>query len=518
MTLFWSPPIEISEEERWLLSVSKKAKLFAFLRTHRHRLFTQEFQQELAAMYPSRTAGKEPIPPALLAMATLLQAALGVSDEDAVELAVTERRWQMLLGCLNERKAPFSQGTLFNFRQRLIAHQMDRRLLERTVELARQTGGFSHKALRAAFDASPLFGAGRVEDTFNLIGHAAKDVLRTVATRLGVELEEAAMQCGIELVTGSSIKAQLDIDWDEPAQKKEALQRLVGQVRSLLTFVERELSQELHKPPLVEQVQTLRQVMEQDLEPDPQGGGIRIKQGVAKDRRISVVDAQMRHGRKSKRVRVDGYKRHLAVDIETDLIVAAAITPANRPEAESLPDLLQDTRGQGFGLKEVYVDRAFVLAPEMEAERARGTPVHCKALSLQNGGRFTKADFQLDWEAGQIVCPAGQRAPVVAGRTARFAARACQSCPLQAQCTGAPSRGRSVSIHPQESVLQELRARQRTPQGRAQLRKRTAVEHGLAAVGRSQGRRARYVGQRKNLFDLRRHASVHNLHIAASVA
>lgn len=140
MTLIWCPPIELNEEEQWLIRLCKKAKLYVFLRTHRNRLFTEAFQRELAAMYPERTAGKVPVPPAQLAMATLLQAALGVSDEDAVELAVTERRWQMLLGCLGERKAPFSQGTLFNFRQRLIAHKMDRRLLERTVELARQTG------------------------------------------------------------------------------------------------------------------------------------------------------------------------------------------------------------------------------------------------------------------------------------------------------------------------------------------------------------------------------------------
>jgi hypothetical protein len=449
-------------------------------------------------------------------MATLLQAALGVSDEDAVELSVVERRWQMLLGCLGERRAPFSQGTLFKFRQRLIAHQMDRRLLERTVELARETGGFSHKALRAAFDASPLFGAGRVEDTFNLIGHAAKDVLRTVASRLSVPLETAAQRCGIELITGTSLKAQLDIDWDDPAQKKEALERLLGQVRSLVSFVERELAQELDRPPLVEQLQTLRQVMGQDLEPDPDGGGRRIKRGVAKERRISIADGQMRHGRKSKRVRVDGYKRHLALDLDTNLIVATAITAANRPEAESLPALLQDTKRQKFRLKEVFVDRAFVLSEVLEVERARGVPVHCKALSLHNGGRFTKADFQLDWDEGLLVCPAGQSAKLVPGQSARFPASACQRCELRAQCTAAPARGRSVSIHPKEVFLQELRARQKTSQGRAKLRQRTAVEHGLASVGRTQGRRARYLGERKNLLDLRRHAAVHNLHVAAA--
>ncbi len=72
-----------------------------------------------------------------------------------------------------------------------------------------------------------------------------------------------------------------------------------------------------------------------------------------------------------------------------------------------------------------------------------------------------------------------------------------------------------MSIHPDEALLVELRQRQHTPQGRARLRERVAVEHTLAHIGRWQGRRARYRGIRKNLFDLRRCAVVHNLHVMA---
>ena len=72
-----------------------------------------------------------------------------------------------------------------------------------------------------------------------------------------------------------------------------------------------------------------------------------------------------------------------------------------------------------------------------------------------------------------------------------------------------------MQIHPDERLLVELRHKQQTPQGRARLRERVQVEHALAHVGRWQGRRARYLGQRKNLFDLRRAAVVHNLHVIA---
>jgi transposase len=104
--------------------------------------------------------------------------------------------------------------------------------------------------------------------------------------------------------------------------------------------------------------------------------------------------------------------------------------------------------------------------------------------------------------------------PFVPGGIVHFPKEACEQCPLKAQCTTSV-QGRSGSHHPDEALLIELRQRQQTPQGRDQLRERVAVEHTLAHVGRWQGRRARYRGLRKNLFDLRRCAIVYNLHVLA---
>ena len=83
--------------------------------------------------------------------------------------------------------------------------------------------------------------------------------------------------------------------------------------------------------------------------------------------------------------------------------------------------------------------------------------------------------------------------------------------------------GRSVSIHPDAQLLAALRERQQTPAGRAAsrrvaprcaaLRERVQVEHDLAHSGAWHGDRARYRGQRKNLFDLRRTCVVTNLHV-----
>jgi hypothetical protein len=102
--------------------------------------------------------------------------------------------------------------------------------------------------------------------------------------------------------------------------------------------------------------------------------------------------------------------------------------------------------------------------------------------------------------------------PFTLGSTVHFPAATCAACPLRTQCTTSP-HGRSVPVHPDEPLLAELRACHQTPAGRAKLRERVAVEHTLAHVTYWQGRRARYRGQRKNLFDLRRCALVDNLHV-----
>ena len=97
-----------------------------------------------------------------------------MSDDEVIEATLMDRRWQLVLNCLDTDQAPFSKGTLVAFRKRLIDAQMDRRLIERTIELAHHAQEFGSRPLRAALDSSPLWGTGRVEETINLIGHALK--------------------------------------------------------------------------------------------------------------------------------------------------------------------------------------------------------------------------------------------------------------------------------------------------------------------------------------------------------
>src|SRR5215469_2215857 len=135
-----------------------------------------------------------------------------------------DRRWQLVLDCLDTQEAPFSKGTLIAFRKLLIKANMDRRLIERTIEVARQAGAFGAGPLRAALDSSPLWGAGRVEDPYNLLGHALRKALGVIADQQGWGLAEVAAQAKAQVVvSGSSLKAALDCNWDEPQERQEAL-------------------------------------------------------------------------------------------------------------------------------------------------------------------------------------------------------------------------------------------------------------------------------------------------------
>jgi hypothetical protein len=491
--------------------------LFAFLRLHRHELFDEAFQAELGQMYRDSGEGKQPVAPALLAMVVLLQAYTKASDAEAVELSVVDARWQMVLDVAGRDDPAFSQGALQAFRQRLIAHDMDRRLLERTIELAKQTGIFDWKKLPKDLrpvDSRPIEGAGRVEDTFNLLAHAARQLIICTARVLQRSPDELAAQAGAPLLMASSVKKGLDLEWSDPQQKASAIVTLIEQLDRLQTWIERNLAEQAEQPPIAEHIETLRQLREQDLEPDPDGGKPRIRRGVAEDRRVSVTDSQMRHGRKSKSKRFNGYTRATSRQTSTSVSSSPAVTPANRPEAEAAPALQRDIDCYPArnAVAELYIDRGYIGSALVPSVLARGGEVLCKPWVARNGKRFAKGDFKIDMRAHTITCPAGEIEYFTPGEVVEFDPDACSRCALRTRCTMASAgSGRTVNIAADEQLQHRLRKLIATPRGRQRLRERVPVEHSLAHIARKQGPKARYRGVRSNLFDLRRHAAVVNL-------
>ena len=518
----WKPPIELSPQEKMLMKRLVRVRaLFGFLRVHRQELFDDEFQEQLESMYRTTGAGDPPNKPAQMCMAVLLQGYVGASDAEAVELTLVDLRWQMVLDCVGAVEPPFSQGSLQAFRERMIEHQIDRVLLEKTAALVRSgaaSKGDSQmidKAIKVAIDSRPLAGAGRVEDTINLLGHAARNIVRIVSKITERDTEEICRKAGIPLLLASSIKAGLDIDWSDPKQKAMGVEIVERQVSSLQRWVDQHLDEVINEP-LRPYIDAITQVRTQDLE-EAANGAVQIRQGVAPDRRISIEDAEMRHGRKSRSKRFDGYKEHIARDLDLPLIAACAVTPANRPEEEGAAPIGEDIAIQGLHVIELHIDRAYVNSPLVDNVIESGGKVFAKpwGVRARAPGMFTKRDFKIDMRAQTVTCPAGQIEPFEPGDTVEFDPEVCGACALRSKCTQAASgRGRTVSIAADEALQKKLRMFQKTRRGRAALRRRSAVEHALAHIAARKGQRARYVGVRKNLFDLRRAAAIQNLEAA----
>jgi hypothetical protein len=501
----WTPPRESAREQKLADRLRRASRFYRFLWEIRHELFEDGFEDELLESYKPR--GQDPCPPALLAMVCLLQRYDGLSDRDAVEAAEHDRRWQLVLGTLGQEDVPFGQGTLVRFRTRMIAHDLDKKLVDRTVALAKKTMGFGWKSVRVALDSSPLQGAGRVEDTWNLIGRAMSKVVHAVSLALGIEESTVVRQAGLTALGADSVKAALDIDWDNDSAQSEALNRLLAEVSALEDWVAKKTKKTPASPPLTEALELLRRVVDQDTEPDPpKKGRRRIKDGVSPDRVVSISDTEMRHGRKSRTKLINGYKRHVAV-VE-GIIVATAVEPANVREHEPTARLLEKVREHGT-IETLDIDRGYLASPAVEKLHRAGATVNSRAWQISNRGLFTKADFKIDLAKGIVRCPARKSAPITRSKQVFFREEDCGACKKKSRCTTSPKR--TLTLHAAEDLLIKLRRDKKTSEGRHELRKRVAVEHRLARVGAIQGTKARYRGTRKNELDLNRAAAVANL-------
>lgn len=515
----WNPPVEISVAEERLLRLTKKQPLWRFLRENRHRILDERVRAALHGMYATSGRGLG-LSPERLALALILQVAEGTSDQDVPLLTATDRLWRMVLDALDEEqdRPLLSQGTVFNFRERARAAGFLDVLLDRTVELARETGGFSHKHLRALIDSSPLLGAGRVEDTFNLIGRALARLVEVASAEAGREPADVASELMLTVVSSKSVKAALDVDWRRSDARDAALRELLEQ----LSRVEKWLSEQLpadvtENPPVSTALAVVRELVEQDVEPDPDPptgeiGTPHIREG-GSDRVISLTDRDMRHGRKSKTKAFTGYKRHVLVDGEIPgLVLGVHIDPANAREFEAAEPLIARVEKAGFTITEAHVDRGYLPSATLHARRLAGMRLVTKPPAITTANdRFTKAQFEYDEAAQKVTCPAGRSTPVV-NLQAAFPRKTCAGCALAARCL--PASGRKVvRLHEHEAFHREMAAELATPQGRAARRKRVAVEHALARFGAVQGARARYLGLPKNQFHALAVAVVVNLHV-----
>jgi hypothetical protein len=241
---------------------------------------------------------------------------------------------------------------------------------------------------------------------------------------------------------------------------------------------------------------------------------------VAPERIISTVDPDARHGHKTKARSFDGYKGHIAIDPDSELVTATGVTPGNAGDAAAAPDLLEADleahESDADGPLTVYGDAAYGSGELLGKLEVAGAELRIKVQpSVAPEGRFSKDDFVIDVEAGTVSCPAGQVAhlrPLATGAMARFGA-ACATCPLVTRCT-IDRRGRSIRLGPHEASLARAREARHDPAWLADYRAtRPKVERRIAQLVRRRhgGRRARVRGRPKVSADLSLLAAAVNL-------
>jgi hypothetical protein len=267
----------------------------------------------------------------------------------------------------------------------------------------------------------------------------------------------------------------------------------------------------------------LATVLGQDLEQD--AGVFKIAHKVARDRVISTVDPEARHGHKTVSRSFDGYKGHVAEDPDSEVITATAVTAGNTGDVEPVADLIADlTDRAGTDPAEstaaVYGDAAYGAGEILEQLDTAGIEGKTKVQPpVAPAGKFTKDRFDINLDQQQVTCPNGTVVPIRPVKDhARHAGKAdfgaaCATCPLQEQCT-ASKTGRSITIGHHEARLTAARGRQQDPAWKADYRAtRPKVERKIAHLMRRRhgGRRARMRGRARVAADFNLLAAAVNL-------
>ncbi|BCO36557.1 transposase [Mycobacterium heckeshornense] len=517
--------------------------IYRLLAEHGGALFDDDY---FADLFKRSALGRPTVPARVMATVMLLQAYEGLSDREACDRLAFDLRWKAAAGLTVDAEA-FHPTVLVGMRNRLRASDRPRRLFENVNTTARAAGLL--RGRRRVLDSTPLLDAVATQDTVIQLRAAIRKLL-TVADRADPEVAGAVRT----VLTRDDDYASLGkppCDWDDPKAREALVDALVRDANAALEALDgRKLDGALG-----EAVELLALVAGQDVEAGDDGI-FRIARRVAKDRMISTVDTEARHGHKSRARTFDGYKSHLGIDPDDELITGVAITAANAADREVIDELLgnpatdirsaapatapdTDTSTDAAtdadadadetitdhgehvhnesepNVFEVYGDSAYADGATLDEQTGRGHDMRAKVPPVRNANGYSKDRFGIDLAAGTVTCPAEHTVAISTGRrqqVARFGSF-CGSCPLQAECTKA-RRGRVITIHAHEAALQHAKARQRDPAWQADYRTyRPVVERKISHFTRRPwgGRKARCRGQKRILTDILARAGAINL-------
>ena len=268
----------------------------------------------------------------VVAVVMVLQRLEGLSDREAVDRFAFDARWRCAAGVGGydgDGWVRFAHTVLVDMRARLAASTDPRRLFRVTLEAAGKAGLVGAKR---ALDSTPLYDAVATMDTITLI----RSAIRGVLTQAGLEPEaqlRAVLSSGDEYAS----KAKPQIAWDDTVARAELIDSRARDGHALLALLD---SRRLG-PGLAEAAELLATVLGQDLE-QTDDNVFRIARRVAKDRVSSTVDPQARHGHKTAARGFDGYKRHLAADLDNEIITNTKLSAGNVGDGAVAADLIED--------------------------------------------------------------------------------------------------------------------------------------------------------------------------------
>ncbi len=471
----------------------KPGSVFTFLAEHRKELFPDEM---FADLFPS-PRGRPSVPADTIAAVLVLQTLNGLSDSETTDALTFDLRWKAAVGWPLTQPA-FHDTTLTVWRKRLLASADPNRIFTAVGALVEQTGALKGKT-RRALDSTVLDDAVATQDTVTQLIAAVRRVRRLVP---------AAAQVIARVTSAHDYDdpGKPKIAWDDQGARDALVDALVRDALAVLGALPVQPD-----GPAADAVGLLALIAGQDVElvePDRedgedggQGGGPprwRIARKVAPDRVISVVDPDARHAHKTVSRRQDGFKAHLAIEPDTGLVTACALSKASGASSSDATvgiDLLTAETDQLV----VLGDGAYGSGEARATLAEAGHTALIKPMPLRPPvpGGFTADDFTVDHDARTATCPRGLTRPISPSGAATFGA-ACRDCPLRARCTTARD-GRTLKLHEHEALLRAARQHARTPEFTEPYRQhRPMVERSIAWLVRGGNRKVRYRGVAKN--------------------
>ncbi len=495
------PQMGLLDTASWYGHLVDERSFYAKLSRHGEEIVTDDDFEECYA----KSRGRPSIPPSILMRACLLALHDDTSDRETARRCRADLDWKFALGLPIDHPG-FHPTTFSVFRSRILINDADEALFRKVVRRAVELGVLPRRALQV-IDSSAVLGAGAVKDTYELVRSGIRQLVRAAGENTLTRRLRRALRRYL-----GEVKPK--IDWQDPKQRRQELHRMVQAADALLGAT-------AERAELTEAASLLRQLIDQDVEREPEDGeGPAIRQGTAPDRIISTTDPEMRHGRKSASRLFDGFKLHLTAEPTSELITAVDITAANVFDGDVAADLVRQAKTNGATPTQLLGDMAYGGGDVRAEVAAAGAKVVAKVPPLPRTGRFTKDDFAVDPEAPSATCPHGVVATQVRAATGDrkgrplkmlvFPAAACASCPLRSRCTSG-SGPRTLRLHPHEALLQHARREQEKSCVRRKLRRRAIIERKIDHLQDRGLRKARYRGRRKVLAQARWGATLANI-------